>query len=273
MLTFLKRNKPLVLSGLFMILSLHIVSQSIRGLSQEEALRALLQDMVYPVQEALHTVVSRTQSLFHQYVMLQGAQRDLDAARVQLERLSQENARLREAAISNDRLRKLLELQESLGTPGVAAEVVGRDGGSLFRSLILNKGSVQGIKKGMIVVSTGGAVGQIFSVSRVSSRVLLIVDPHSGVDAIAQRSRARGVIQGNLAGCIMKYVQREDDIQPGDQILSSGADGLFPKGLLIGTVSRVSRKNHGLFQEIEVRPKTNFSALEEVLILPTPLTG
>jgi rod shape-determining protein MreC len=71
----------------------------------------------------------------------------------------------------------------------------------------------------------------------------------------------------------MKYVQREEDIQVGDQIVSSGADGIFLKGLIIGTVSRVSRKNHGLFQDIELRPRVNFSTLEEVLILPTPQTG
>jgi rod shape-determining protein MreC len=273
MLSFLKRNKPIVASCLFMIVSLHVLSLSTREVPRADLLRIAFQEILYPFQHALHRAVSGMRSLADHYVLLYRARKELDLARDQLEKMSMENTRLQEAAISYERLRDLLALQESLETKGIAAEVIARDAGSLFRSIVVNRGSRQGVTKGMVVVSPVGTVGHIFAVSPDSSRVLLISDPHSGLDAVVQRSRARGLVQGNLDGFIMKYVRREDDVQIGDQIVSSGADGLFPKGLTVGTVSRVIKRNQGMFQGVEVIPKVNFSQLEEVLILPAPTTG
>lgn len=273
MLSFIKRNQALVASCLFMVVSLHVVSLSTREVSRQDLLREAFQESLYPFQRAFHGAVSLATSVTHQYFALRGAQKELDLTKRELERLELENLRLREASISHERLRRILALEESLGAKGIAAEVIAGDGGSLFRSMVLNRGSQQGVSKGMIVVAPAGMVGQIFAVSPHSSRVLLIIDPHSVSDALVQRSRTKGLIQGNLDGCVMKYVRREDDVKVGDQILSSGGDGLFPKGLAIGVVSRVNQKNYGLFQSVEVRPKVNFSELEEVLILSTPTTG
>jgi rod shape-determining protein MreC len=274
LLACLKRNKILVASFFFMILSLHMISLSTRKPSQKDFLRIGFQEALYPFQQALHGFVSGVRAIFRQYVLLYGAQQELDRVRVRLERAEQENLRLREAVSSSKRLAEIIHLQEGLGSEGTPAQVIGRDAGNLFRSLVINRGQRHQISPGMVIVTPGGVVGHIFSVGIDSSRVLLINDPHSGLDGIVQRNRVRGIVQGSLeTGCIMKYVPRDADIRVGDEVITAGTDGLFPKGLAVGTVSRVVRRSHGMFHGVEIRPRVDFFALEEVLILSAPKAG
>ncbi|MEK7228952.1 MAG: rod shape-determining protein MreC, partial [Candidatus Binatota bacterium] len=113
-----------------------------------------------------------------------------------------------------------------------------------------------------------GVVGQVVAVTSRSAKVLLVTDPHSGVDVIVQRSRARGIVSGSLDSApIMKYVKRSEDIQEGDRLITSGLDGTFPKGLLVGTVAKVRKKSFGLFQYVEVALAVDPSRIEEVLVV------
>src|SRR5262249_41469697 len=116
-------------------------------------------------------------------------------------------------------------------------------------------------------------VGQVFLVSRHAARVLLVSDHNSGVDALVQRTRARGIVQGTVdAGCGLKYVKRTEDVQVGDTVVTSGLDGIFPKGLPIGQVVAVDKRGQGLFQYAEIAPRVDFSQLEEVLVARGPVT-
>ena len=120
----------------------------------------------------------------------------------------------------------------------------------------------------MAVISTDGVVGKLITVSPNASRVLLINDHNSGLDAFDQRSRARGIVAGVMDdGLTMKYVDRTGDVKPGDAVITSGMDGIFPGGLLVGQVARVSQEGPGLFLNIDIRPAVDFSKLEEVLVL------
>jgi rod shape-determining protein MreC len=153
--------------------------------------------------------------------------------------------------------------------PGsVTASVVANSASTWFHSLLIDKGRSSKVEKGMAVVSHLGVVGQVVSVTSKNAKILLVTDSHSGVDAIVQRSRARGIVAGSLEnGPIMKYVKRSDDLQEGDRLVTSGLDGVFPKGLLIGTVSKVNKKSLGLFQHVEVSLAVDPSRLEEVLVV------
>jgi rod shape-determining protein MreC len=119
-----------------------------------------------------------------------------------------------------------------------------------------------------------GIVGQVFLVSGNAARILLVSDHNSGVDALVQRSRARGIVQGTVdGGCGLKYVKRTEDLQVGDAVITSGADGIFPKGLPIGRVTSVDKRGRGLFQSAEVQPRVDFEQLEEVLVTRGAVTA
>jgi rod shape-determining protein MreC len=120
----------------------------------------------------------------------------------------------------------------------------------------------------MAVVTSEGVVGRVIEVSLHTAKVLLITDPNSAMDVIVQRSRTQGIMEGKVEEvCVLKYVQKNEDVQVGDKVITSGLGGIFPKGLVTGTVTKVERKRPGIFQYIEVTPSVDFSRLEEVLIL------
>jgi len=111
----------------------------------------------------------------------------------------------------------------------------------------------------------------VVDVSSRYSKVMLIIDRNSSVDALVQRTRARGIIKGEASGhCLFKYVLRKDDVRAGDKIVASGLDGVFPKGLPVGDVKEVIRRTSGVFQEVRVVPYIDFEKLEEVLVILNP---
>jgi rod shape-determining protein MreC len=173
-----------------------------------------------------------------------------------------------EAVAENERLKKLLELKNTLRLPTVAATVIGEDGTPWFKTIVIDRGSVDGLREGMPVVASDGVVGELVKVAAGSSRVLLLTDHASGIAGIVQRTRARGVIKGEGGSrCSLEFSLREDDIKVGDMVVTSGIGKVFPKGLPVGEVSMVKKGEYGIFQTIEVRPKVNISRLEEVLVI------
>ena len=146
--------------------------------------------------------------------------------------------------------------------------MIDSDRTSLFKTLLINKGTAEGLRVGLPVLADQGVVGRIIETSWHASRVLLMIDENSNIDALIQRSRAQGILQGaGSAGCNLKYISRAEEVQTGDVVLSSGLAGVFPKGLLLGVVTGVSRKEGGLFQKIDVAPAVDFGKLEEVMAL------
>lgn len=191
---------------------------------------------------------------------------------VKVERLTREADRLAELELENARLRELLEFRETLAGDLLTARVIGRDATGLSRTLLIDRGERDGVVKGAPVLAPGGVVGQVFLSSPHAARVLLISDHNSGVDAIVQRTRARGIVQGTVdAGCGLKYMKRTEDVQVGDTVVTSGLDGIFPKGLPIGHVVGVDKRGQGLFQNAEIAPRIDFEQLEEVLVAHGPV--
>jgi rod shape-determining protein MreC len=167
-----------------------------------------------------------------------------------------------------DRLRHLMGIRETLETPTITARVVGRERSSLFKTVVINRGSLDGITAGAPVLTHEGIVGRITDVSWNVSTVLLLIDYNSNIDAIVQEGRAQGILQGAGAmECSLKYVERSEKIKIGDLVVSSGMAGVFPKGLPLGTITAVDRETSGLFQRIKVIPAVDVSKLEEVLIV------
>ncbi|ADH86614.1 rod shape-determining protein MreC [Desulfurivibrio alkaliphilus] len=173
----------------------------------------------------------------------------------------------REAVATNVRLKKLLELRESLPDPTITARVIGRDSSLWFKTITIDRGSSDGIERGMPVVTVEGVVGQVINTSPNYAKVLLANDPNSAIDVIVQKNRVQGIIKGDGDGFTLHYVLRTSDVAPGDHVITSGLGGVFPKGLPVGQVSEVIRARRGMFQTIQVEPAADFSRLEHLIII------
>lgn len=183
-------------------------------------------------------------------------------------RLQSAIAELKEAELENVRLRKLLTFKDKQKLKTIAARVVGKDVSSDFRAIRIDRGEKDGVQKNMAVLTHEGIVGRILRTTATHSDIVTIVDLYSAVDAIVERSRARGIVEGKTDDlCQLRFALRTDDIQPGDVLISSGLGGIFPKNVLVGSVTRVDRKAFGISQEVEVKPSVDFSRLEEVMIV------
>jgi rod shape-determining protein MreC len=173
--------------------------------------------------------------------------------------------------MANDRLRRLMGMGREFSQQVVYAEVIGRDPTAWFKTVIIDKGAKDNIAVGMPVVVPEGIVGQIVDVSGRYAKVLLIVDQNSAVDALVQRTRARGLIKGEFADqCRLEYVLRKEDVRIGDVIVTSGLDDVFPKGLRIGAIDDISGEPNEMFYTITIAPFVDFEKLEDLLILPVP---
>lgn len=183
----------------------------------------------------------------------------------------QENAVLKEKLIAYNRLKKLLELKESFSYQMTSSLVISREPGNWFNSVIIDKGSKDGIEANMAVATYSGLVGRIVSVDSHSSKVLLILDQRSAVGGMIQRSRDIGVVKGSEKNyCYMEYLSRDADIKRGDRVITSGLGSIFPKGIIIGEVIGIKKDNHALFQQVLIRLEVDFTKLEEVFVIEKP---
>lgn len=207
---------------------------------------------------------------------------EISQLRTENERLEQENAELRrqivllqEAEIQNEILRRELNFKEAVPNYELlAAEVIGHDSSNLLQYLILDRGADDGIERNMPVISGEGLVGRISEVSSNSAKVMLITSPSSSVGALVQRSRATGIVQGNLQNSLeMRYIQLDADVAPGDLVLTSGLGGNFPKRLVIGQIVKVEHQEVDMFQQATLVPAVNLKDLEVVMIMVSFSSG
>jgi rod shape-determining protein MreC len=263
-------NRPRVIAvsfGLF-CLSLFLTAFSAKNPGLVRGAYAFVGEILRPLQVINHSAYSSVAGIWDSYVSLIGVRSENTRLQEKLNALEMENSRLLEFEHENSRLKGLLGIIEEGGFEGVAARVIGYDPSNWVQAIIVDRGSRQGIAPGMAVLEADGVVGQVVTTSLNSSRVILVADHASGVDAIVQASRARGVVEGSgRAECRLNYVQADQEVKQGDRIITSGMDGVYPKGLLIGYVSEIKDKQKGLFKHIEVKPSVVFSRLENVLIV------
>lgn len=193
--------------------------------------------------------------------------RENSELRRELERLRREVESNRERLAATSRLELLLDFRLSTGFKMIAASVIGRDASPLYRTVLIDRGSADGVEHRQAVLASDGVVGRVIKVFPNSAMVLLVTDRSSGIDAIVQRTRDQGIVQGGGdSGCELKYLERSAQIEVGDHVVTSGMGGRFPKGVLIGQVSDINRGGD-LFQSVEVRPTAQLQHLEEVLVV------
>jgi rod shape-determining protein MreC len=268
MLRYLREYRFYILLFLFVLIPVINIDTATRAPRDYRFYERAIVGITSPIQSLISWSLEGIASTFENYLYLLHVRRDnlalLDANR----KLQNEIASLRETEQENVRLRRLLRFEERNHLESVVGSVVAKDVSTEFRAIRINRGEADGIQRNMAVVNDEGVVGRILRTTRHTADVVTIVDLLSAVDVVDERSRARGVIEGLTEDvCQLRYVLRTDDIQPGDVLVSSGLGGFFPKGVPVGSVSKVARKSFGITQDVEVKPSVDFSKLEEVLVI------
>ncbi|MBO4886041.1 MAG: rod shape-determining protein MreC [Clostridia bacterium] len=199
-----------------------------------------------------------------------------DQLQVENMQLQYQLSQLEEEARENDRLTALLDAQSRYDTlDPIYAKVIAKDTGRWFDIFAINRGSLSGVVKGMAVISADGLVGRVYEAGLNYAKVVCIISADSAVSCLIERTRDNGIMRGQLSAasdddsCRMYYVPSVNDIMPGDSVVSSGLDGVYPKGLVVGTVTEVSRQSDTSDQYLVVKPAADFQHIEEVLVLRT----
>lgn len=260
------RTSLVIAATLFLVIAL--LSLSLRQSPFLKKVEGMMIAVTAPPLEGLHYLGRSLKGIWGGYFHLVAVQKENAALRSHLEEYRQKEVRYQEALQSLTRLEALLDLKKQVALPVTGARVIAYDPSLWSRCALLDHGLDHGVKRGLPVLAAGGIVGRIVETYPHYSKVMLIVDRNSGADAMVQRTRVRGVLQGKGGNrCSLDYVPKSADVQPGDLVLASGLGGVFPKSLVFGKVNEANKKTPGVFQEIEVTPAVDLSALEEVAVV------
>jgi rod shape-determining protein MreC len=272
-MVILRRRRSTLFIVILIVCAIVLISLQISGRYEGDPLHNLVLRVISPPQRVFHWGIASIRSVFQNYILLVDLKQENLRLQEEVCRLQRENDELRESVYAVERLQRLLQFKERVPATMISAEVIAYSPSAWFRTIVINKGLRDGVKKDMPVVTWEGVVGKVMRTSPGSSIILLVIDRNSSIDVLVQRTRARGIVEGDGGSrCQLQHVPRTDDIEAGDHLITSGLGGIFPKGLSMGDVVRVERKEYGLFQEVEVRPSADFSRLEEVMVIlsPTP---
>ncbi len=262
------RNLIVLVGVLFVqVLGLAVQVKRTTDTDSSRLIRIWAVGAVSPLEKALVWVQTSTGNLWHNYFYLRGVRAENRELKQQIEQMRIEQVRMSQDADQARRLQALLAFQEQFISQTRAAQVIGSSGSEQSRSIYLDKGEKDGIKPDMAVITADGIVGKVLHVYRSSSLVLLISDQTSGVGAILEKSRLQGILRGMPSGEVaLERVMSDEQVPAGELVLTSGGDRIFPKGLPIGRVTKVSTGSD-LFLNIRVKPSANLSKLEEVLVV------
>lgn len=265
------RGKLTAICFALLVLSLFLTSYSARNQWMANIGSVLLGEIAHPIQRFARSASQALEGIWTGYIYLRGVGQENEHLRQRLSVLESDNSRLREVEQEVDRLRSLVKGATDAQVSGIAADVIGYDPSNWIQAITVNRGSSDGVLQGMAVVQGNYLVGKVIGVGRRTSQILLLLDPTSGVDALIQTSRVRGIVEGNgRNGALLQYISPTELVKVGDRIITSGMDGVFPKGLVIGVVSEVEKNAARLFQKIAVHPSVRFRRLETVLLISGP---
>jgi rod shape-determining protein MreC len=267
MLDLFRKYRNHLLAGCFILLALLFYSANLRHRENTTLFENGVLLVTAPLQRGVDGVWDLFSNWWGDYLWLVRTRQENVRLRAENSRLRNELEGMEEIRLANQRLQRLLDFREGVDLPALPAQVVGEDASSWFRTVIIDKGTSDGVREGMPVVAAEGAVGRIVNAGAGTSRVLLVTDASSGVASLVQRNRTRGISRGQGDTMSLDFASRQSDIEEGDRIITSGTGGVFPKGLTLGKVTSVSTEGFGLFQNVVVAPAVDFSRLEEVLVL------
>lgn len=268
----LKRYRDLVIVLLALAVPFWFLRASMRDPKKVSGPDQVIVRIATPVQYAAATLARGLSNLWGDYIYLVDVKEDNARLASQNARLRERERKLEALEEENRRLRRLLDLRTNLNTDVVSAQVIGKNTNEFFRvaRIALDK-EARDIGPNQPVLSSDGVVGTTLKSSGDTVDVRLVVDAGSGVDVVVQRTGARGFVRGtgdeSKYTCSVEYVQRTDEVEVGDLLVTSGVGKRFPKGVPVGTVTQVTKRDFGIYQQVIATPAVDFSRLEEVIIV------
>ena len=276
-----KSRKTRIRRVLFAILVLLIVGATIfflviRSGGKISIFENAVGSVVTPVQNATSGATSAVKGFFSKWRNYDALQEEYDLLSMENEQLKMEIISAEEALMENERLKSLIDAEDTYDSlDPIYGKVIARDAGPWFETFSLNRGSNHGVATGMAVVNGDGLIGRVYEVGLNYSKVITIVDSRSRVACLVQRTRDNGIMRGQIADsdseahCYVYYLPNVNNITPGDTVVTSGTDSLYPKGLKIGSVTAVSLDAGSEGTYAVVTPSVDFQRIEEVFILRT----
>ena len=262
------RNTTILVAVLFVqVIGLAVQVKKPTDAGSMRLIRYWVVSAITPLERAAVGTSHGLRNLWTDYIYLRGVRSENRALKEQIDQMRLDEVRLKQDADQARRLQAVLAFKEQFISQTVAAQVIGSSGSEQSRILYIDKGASDGIQADMAVISPGGIVGKVLRTFGSSSQVLEISDQSSGVGAILEKSRLQGILRGSASGEVsVQYVMSDEKVEPGERVLTSGGDRIFPKGLPIGSVTAVN-PGRDLFLNIRVKPSADLSRLEEVLVI------
>jgi rod shape-determining protein MreC len=258
---------------LFVVTMAHIflISVQVQSKSGVPVLQAVTFGTFARVQGATAAVINGVRNFWGNYVGLRGVRAENEELRKQVADLGVRLQEQRALAARSTRLQELMSLQTGTSLPTIAAEVIAGNPNPGMRTITIGRGSADGVQESMAVIAPSGIVGRIVLTSAHAARVQLLIDRYAAAGALTERTRAGGMVVGvdGDPPLAMELVSNLADVKPGDTVVSSGVDGIYPKGFAIGRVESAERGT-ALYRTITVRPSVDFTSLEEVLVVLVP---
>ena len=267
-----RRGGSAVLFVLVVVAHIVLISAQVTSKSGMPVLQTVAFGLVAEVQRGGAGAVDAVSSLWSGYVDLRGMRDENQRLRQQLAdaqlRWQQERALAQRSA----ELSRLLDLRGRVELRTEAAEVIAASATPDFRTVTIGKGTTAGLRPDMAVLSPEGVVGRVIVPSARAAKVQLLIDRNAAVGALVERTRAQGVVMGSgVESLRLEYVLASADVKVGDVVVTSGIDGIYPKGFVIGRIDYVERAG-GSYREIRIQPAADFTSLEDVLVVLTPQT-
>jgi len=269
------RDIPIVIA--LLAIPFFVLRANIRDPKELNGLDRLVMRLSVPVQDFSSLVARGLSNLWGDYVYLVEVKADNQRLSYETSRLRDRVRRLEQEEVENRRLKRLLGLKESLPGDLVTAQVIGKDITDFFRVLTVTLDRAgRDLRPNMPVIAQDGVVGKVGRISGDRVDVLLAVDAGSGIDVVDELTGARGFVRGtgdqSRYACHVELMQRTDEVNIGDLLVTSGVGRAFPRGIPVARVTRVLKRDFGIYQEVDAAPTVDFSRLDEVLILTSPPT-
>lgn len=262
---------PLLVVGLVAVATVSMVvdRRALRGGPRElPPWAGPIVDAAVPIQKALALPVDFARQTWGRYGDLVGVSEENALLHERIHALEEENLQLREALVASGRLAQIAEMRADFEVPMLPAQLVGSDVSAFFRSVLVDRGRTHGVRSGMPVISEEGVVGLITATSDRASRATLLLDRQTAIDGTVQRSRTRGIVRGRGGELVdFEFVARGGDVEVGDVVITSGLDGVYPKGLRVGIVTAVSEPGAELLRTATLVPAVDFGRLEQAFVI------
>lgn len=263
-----EQRYKLLVNVLVIGISLFGITRREYNYNQSSAFERLMVDSLAPMQQSMGLIKSEASSFFRHYVDNIYASKDNIKLKKNIAELENKLFLYQELEKENKRLKSLMQFGEGLGHKKVLAQIVAWDASSDFKILRINKGIKDGIKLQSPVVTSQGLVGYIYRLTDHFADILTLLDPNNRIDGLVARTRSHGIVEGlSNERAIMKYVPRTEQVILDDLVITSGLGNIYPKGLQVGSISKIERESYGITQYIEITPAVDFTKLEEVVVL------